>query len=201
MFGLSYCINLDNRKDRWEQVQEEFKKIDFYPTRFSAIENENKPRGCLQSHLAILKEARDKDQNVLIFEDDVELRIDAIEIIESALDELSEIDWTLFYLGGNILKPFHQYSNHLAKLNHCQSTHAYSANKKYLTPIIDFLEKNDFFIDVLYAEGIVPYTNSYITVPMVAIQRASFSDIENKIMTYDIPIERYNRYFIPLTKS
>ena len=33
----SICINLDSRKDKWEEVQPEFTKLGVTPERFSAI--------------------------------------------------------------------------------------------------------------------------------------------------------------------
>ena len=195
MFDLSYCINLDKREDRWKVCKKEFRKIDFYPERFSAIESHIPWLGCYKSHLAILKKAYGENKNVLIFEDDVEFIQDK-NIIENALNDLSDLPWHMFYLGGNILKPFYQKSKYLARLTHCQSTHAYGVNKLFLKPLIDFLERQEFIIDVLYAESVIPQSNSFITVPMVAIQRADYSNIEKTIMDYSIPMKRYNNFLI-----
>ena len=199
-FELSYCINLDERTDRWALCQGEFEKIKFYPERFSAIKNNNGAMGCLLSHIEILKIANERNKHVLIFEDDVFFLDNAKTIIESALDELINMDWKMFYLGGNILKPFYQRTNHLAELNHCQSTHAYAINKNYVKPILEFLEASSWYIDVLYADGVVPLGGCFITVPMAAIQRSDYSTIEKRIMTYEIPQKRYDTFFVPLTK-
>ena len=195
MFKLSYCINLDKREDRWKLCKKEFRKIGFYPERFSAIESSIPWLGCYKSHLAILKKAYGENENVLIFEDDVEF-IQNKEIIERALDELSSLPWQMFYLGGNILRPFFQQTPHLALLTHCQSTHAYGVNKEFLKPLIYFLEEKEYIIDVLYAESVVSQTNCFITVPMVAIQRADYSNIEKTIMDYSVPIQRYNTFLV-----
>lgn len=195
-FEMSYVVNLDKRPDRLKDCEDSWYKLNFYPERFSAIENENPALGCYLSHLEILKRARDANKNVLIFEDDVEVINFENKIVEKALDELYNLDWAMFYLGGNILKPFHQVDHHLARLTHCQSTHAYGISKKYLADIVGFLEKNIYVIDCLYADIVVPQLPCYITVPMVAIQRSDYSDIEKRKMTYDIPMERYNRYLV-----
>ena len=196
MFEMSYVINLDKRPDRLVACEDAWYKLNFYPERFSAIENENPSLGCYLSHLEILRKARDANKNVLIFEDDIEIINFEEKLIEKALDELYDLDWAMLYLGGNILKPFYQTSPHLAKLNHCQSTHAYSINKKYLPQIVEFVEKNIFIIDCLYADYVVPQLPCYITIPMMAIQRSDYSNIEKRKMTYDIPIERYNRFLV-----
>lgn len=196
MFPLSYCVNLDKRKDRWEKSLLEFSKIKFTPPRFSAIEHPIPAAGCRLSHLTILKEALDKNENVLIFEDDVKFINYGKSIINKALDELINLEWDMIYFGGNILKPFYQIMPHLAKLSHCQSTHAYGVNKKFLTLLVPWLEKNNFTIDVLYADGVIPFHRCYITVPMVAIQRQDYSNIEKKVMSYDVPVSRYNHFLI-----
>ena len=198
MFELSFCINLDERTDRWEESKKEFEKINHLPERFSAIKHDNPSFGCFYSHLVILNRAVSENKNVLIFEDDVEfIQDDTLSIIESALEELSNMEWDMLYLGGNILKPFYQVTDHLARLSHCQSTHAYAVNKNFLPTLEEYLRKNVYIIDVMYAEGVIPYTNSYIVYPMIAIQRSSYSDIEKREMTYDIPLERYNKFFVP----
>jgi GR25 family glycosyltransferase involved in LPS biosynthesis len=196
IFELSYCINLKKRTDRWNQCQEEFKKINFYPERFNAIENENPALGCYLSHLEILKRARDANKSVLIFEDDVEVIHFEDKIIEKALDELYNMDYAMFYLGANLMNPCYQVTQHLARLTWAQSAHSYAINKKYLSQIVDLVENNLTFIDVIYAQGVCPNLPCYITVPMITIQRTGFSNIENKEMNYDIPIQRYNQHLV-----
>lgn len=198
MFELCYCINLDSRKDRWQKTQFELEILDISPERFKAIEHSMGWMGCSQSHLSILKEARRKKKNVFIFEDDVQIINYEKGILESALNELSDWGWAMFYLGGNPLAPFHQVSDHLAKLNYAHSTHAYGINKDYLDRIISAIElfEGIYPIDVIYAKVIMPVFGCYITVPMLASQRDSYSNVEKKIMTYEIPIARYNQFLI-----
>lgn len=195
-FPLKYIINLDERPDRLKLANEEFKKIGIKPERFSAIKNENGAIGCYLSHLNILREALYRDENVIIFEDDVELADNYKDVVESALDEIQDLEFDMIFFGGNILRPAYQVTKHLAKLTHCQSTHNYCVNKKFLPQLVPFLEYNQFIIDVLYAENVVTQKNCYITVPMVAIQRTDFSSIEKQTMSYDIPIARYNQFLV-----
>jgi GR25 family glycosyltransferase involved in LPS biosynthesis len=196
LFPLQYLINLDERKDRLQLAEKEFAKIGISPMRFSAIKNENPALGCFQSHLEILKIAREKNQNVLIFEDDIEFIKGAKEIIESSLSDLNTGYWDLWYGSGNILKPAYQISKHLARLTHCQSTHFYSCHKDFLDTLISFLENNIYIIDVLYSQIIIPNNKCYISVPMAGIQRTDFSTIENQIMSYDIPVARFNQFLV-----
>lgn len=198
IFDDIYCINLKERTDRWELAQKEFQKIGIQPKRFDAIKHATPWMGCRLSQIAILSKALKENKSVLIFEDDVEFPNFEPDILEKALEEISNYSWDMFYLGGNILKPFYQVSAHLAKLNHCQSTHAYGVNKKFLPNLVPFLEQVEIIIDVVYANAVIPQSNCYITVPMLAIQRASYSDIEKTIMTYEIPMERYKQFLVPM---
>lgn len=197
LFELQYCVNLDEREDRWEQAKKEFDKINVYPQRFSAIKKENPALGCFLSHLEILKEAERQNKNVLIFEDDIEFINYDEELINAISQEIGNYHWwDMLYLGGNILKPFYQASNYLGKLTHCQSTHAYGVNRYFLTRLINWLERNIYILDVIYADTVVPHNNCFITIPMLAIQRTDYSDIERREMSYDIPIARYNKFLV-----
>jgi glycosyl transferase family 25 len=196
MFEMSYVINLNSRPDRLKACEESWYKLNFYPERFEAIENENPALGCYLSHLEILRRARDANKNVLIFEDDIEIINFEENLVEKTMDELYYLDWAMWYGAGNILKPFYQITPHLAKLNHCQSTVFYGINKKYISPIVDFIEKNHTFIDVIFAEGVIPQLPCFISVPMIGIQRTDYSDIEKRMMTYDVPVERYNKFLV-----
>lgn len=198
-FSGIYCINLESRKDRWRSSEKEFKKIGISPSRFSAIFDSYPPRGCLKSHIKLLEQhQKNGGGNVLIFEDDVEFVEDASDIVKEALDEINNIKWDFLYLGGNILKNFYQETKRLARLTHCQSTHAYSINGNFINKVLSILKNEDYFIDLIYSQKIVPFKKCYITVPMVAIQREGYSDIEKGMMNYNIPINRYREHFVPL---
>src|SRR5205823_9560241 len=77
------CINLDRRPERWRRMESRFSKLDLWPVeRFAAVDGatvqipERWPEspgayGCLQSHLAVVRQARAmKRESVLIMEDD-----------------------------------------------------------------------------------------------------------------------------------
>jgi hypothetical protein len=74
-------------------------------------------------------------------------------------------------------------------------------NRKFLPVVINFLESNSTLktglcLDQLYADYLVPNCKAYIIVPMVARQRSDFSTIENRKMTYDLPVKRYWNYLV-----
>src|SRR2546425_364278 len=88
-FPYQICINLDKRSDRWSRMRARFSDNGLeLVVRFPAIDGTrmNIPAswqsfpgayGCLQSHLAVVEQAREQAQpSVLIFEDDVVLAPD-----------------------------------------------------------------------------------------------------------------------------
>jgi GR25 family glycosyltransferase involved in LPS biosynthesis len=68
-FEKIYCINLENRKDRWEESLVEFKKHNLTADRYDAINGKEVgslgrlsrgEHGCLLSHLNVIKDAKEK---------------------------------------------------------------------------------------------------------------------------------------------
>jgi GR25 family glycosyltransferase involved in LPS biosynthesis len=207
-FGLQVYINLDKRKDRDEQVKQEFSKLGINPIRKSGfipvgIESSwwTGAVGCMISHMQIIQSALLLNTSVFIFEDDIFFNNEhALNTLNMACNELKDVEWDFLYASGNILKPFQQVSPHLAKLNHIQSTCAYGINKNFLQIVLDniHLDKIDRPIDVIYSD-MAPNHNFYITVPMCGIQRDSFSDIEGTNVNYSSYLEkRYNENLIKL---
>ena len=69
----AYYINLDHRTDRREEMEHELQALNLSAIRFPGFAHTYGPIGCLQSHLAVLREARSRGlPRVLIFEDDFE---------------------------------------------------------------------------------------------------------------------------------
>jgi GR25 family glycosyltransferase involved in LPS biosynthesis len=208
MFPLIVFINLDSRQDRLHESRKEFEKLGINPIRVAGhvFNGTNNPQhnaiaGCTISHIRCLRMAQEYKCNVLIFEDDVKFVNHYKAIIPNALDELGKLDWSLFYLGGNILQPFHQVSNYLAKLNWCQSTHSYGIRYEFIDTLLSIIPTNQICpLDLVYTNLVVPKYNCYITAPqMVAVQRDSYSDIEGCNANYESYLERrYNENFIPM---
>jgi group I intron endonuclease len=211
LFPLQTVINLDQREDRLKLcMEEEFPSFNMHPIRKPGILFTEGPNpwwngaiGCMLSHLSILKAAMYMDVNVFIFEDDIKF-IKGKHGIRNAIgcgcEELKDLDWDMFYLGANILKPFNQVTPHLAKLNFAQSTCSYGVNKKFIPKLLSYFDLNNIVepIDMTYATKVIPNCNAYITVPIVAIQRDSFSDIEQTDVNYSSYLEK--RYWDNLIK-
>jgi GR25 family glycosyltransferase involved in LPS biosynthesis len=106
-FDKIYCINLNSRKEKWENVEKQFKKHNLNVTRFEAVNGNNLPKnnillqgelGCLHSHLEIFKEAKKNNfKKILIFEDDICFSNDFLQKIEC----INNISWKILYLGAS----------------------------------------------------------------------------------------------------
>ena len=196
-FDKIYCINLDERTDRWEQAQKEFIKLGIVDVeRFSAVRHEKGAIGCRESHLKIIKKVKELGlRNVLIFEDDVLVLEEAINSVEKSLDELNTLEWDLFYFGATIdpnVGRLTKISDNLVKTNFAYTTHAYAVNGVIFDLILDQAPLHGI-IDVFYCRYIVPRGNSYIINPMLCIQQESYSDIEKHHSNYWWMIDFFNK--------
>lgn len=212
LFPLQVVINLDKREDRLKQcMEEEFPKINTIPIRKPGVIVDVAPTawwngavGCMLSHYHILESAVLLDTNVFIFEDDISfITPDPTYVLDNACEELSNMEWDMFYIGGNLMKSARQVSFSLAKLTHCQSTVAYGVNKKFIKKLLSYINLTliDRPIDMIYADTVIPNHNCFISVPMLVVQRDSYSDIEGDIVKYKDYLEkRYWYNLIPLTK-
>lgn len=193
VFPISYYVNLDTRTDRRKAVEKEFAKINYKSQRHSARTDVT----TTISHLEILKNAVSLGENVLIFEDDAEFIDENLIYLDVILKDLSHIEWDMFYIGGNLLRPAYQTSKHLARLSHCYSAHAYGVNKNFVPILADIVEHNTKqIIDVIYGDYVVPNSKAYISIPMLCIQAESYSDILKRNIDYSIPMQRYEHFLI-----
>ena len=195
-FDAVYCINLDERTDRWEQAQKEFRKMGVENVkRFSAIKHEKGNVGCRGSHLEIVREVKKLGfNNVLIFEDDV-LVVGDLTNINEALEELTTVDWDLFYFGATVdpnVGRLTEITDNLVRTNFAYTTHAYAINSHMFDYI---LEQGPYhgIIDVFYNQKIVSRGNSYIINPMLCIQQESYSDIEGHYADYGWMLDFFNK--------
>lgn len=177
LIDKTYCINLDSRRDRWEQVTYQFEQvgIENSVTRVPAIIHEDPRRGCLESHFFCIRDAVENGyENILIFEDDVYFLNYDNKVLSDVVDSLEhDCRWDLFYLGGNVMYPAKFVHKHIFKARFF-STHAYIVNCRAFKKIFHATVP----IDKWYAWNTV----SYGLYPMYATQDETFSDIRLKKM-------------------
>jgi GR25 family glycosyltransferase involved in LPS biosynthesis len=210
-FDHIFCLNLDKRKDRWEDSQVEFKKHNIENVeRFSAIDGMalNLPLsnnidqngyvhpphinginigaiGCGLSHLFMIKIAKRAGyKNILILEDDVCFHENLNIEFEKAVQNLPN-DWDMLYFGGNHFagKPIH-YDDNLYRITCTVTTHAIGINYKMYDNLIDRLINISKPTDCSYAD-LQKMTNCYVTNPHLAWQKSGYSDVQTSVQGYE----------------
>ena len=182
--GAIYCINLTEREDKYKYMQEvsmkEKIKVDF----MRVSKHSDPRRGCLESHLEVLREAKERDlPNVLILEDD-------IEFLKSIRDIEIPEEWDMLYLGGNHIEVNEEITNNWFKIK-SWSTYGYIVNKDFYDKLITGLSTTKKEIDRYYIENIHPNYRVYMINPKIVVPNLQFnySDIEGKEMDYSFLTE------------
>jgi len=193
-FDHIYILNLDKRPDRWQAIQRQLRLAGIVKaTRFPAIERQPGWVGCYESHLAMLKKARDAGaRNVLILEDDAELYSDWQLNWRFGKRQI-KADWDMLYLGYNldpaaVTEPPQFVASNMLLLNDALTTHAYAVNQQCLDRLIAYAESNidtGVPIDVVYAKH---FSNikAYGIYPMLFNQAAGMSDILGCISNFPL---------------
>ena len=197
-FKKIYCINLNSRAERWENASQQFSKNQLEVKRYEAIDGKKinpvnglKPGqlGCIMSHLNILKECQENNvENVLITEDDVEFCDDLNSKFFEYEKELPE--WDILYLGANhaLCNPYERnppikVTDHVYKVLHAYSTHAYAVNKSCYNVLIDHISLMNDPLDVMYSQ-LQKYLKVYVFRPHLAWQTNGYSDIMEENVDY-----------------
>lgn len=202
-FDEIYCINLDERTDRWQHAQLEFEKAGILDRviRFSAIKHEDGRLGIIKSNLAIIKIAKEKKlKNVLVFEDDFKFIVDDIQnTLKKSLEQSKDIEWYLFYLGANTQEKLIKFNPHLILLRNSFAVHSMAYNYKMYDIFInrfdklDKISKFEDILDVFLASQIQQQYVCLMTNPMMTTQINSYSDIEKTIVDYSFIEDRYKK--------
>ncbi len=177
---IAYCINLQDRPDKWEQVQPELGKLNINVLRWNATKLNPGYDGCRESHLALLEHARYTypDELIMVLEDDVEFVTQfPWHDIKQCLEEVPH-SWDVLYLGATLNQPLERWSSHLFRLKKGWTTHAMIFNNQ--NGVIDFILENrggEHKIDVFYANVLQENFKCFISYPLIANQRNGYSDI------------------------
>lgn len=202
-FDEMYCINLDDRTDRWEHAQKEFEKVGILDRvkRFSAKREDDGRIGIINSNLAIVKMAKSKGlNNVLVFEDDVEFIVDYPEkYLKKAILQIGNLDWALFYLGANTHDKLIKIKHNLILLKNAYAVHSMAYNKRIYDKFIQKYEglktisKHEDILDVYLAEQIQSKYICLMVNPMLTTQMNDYSDIEKHLVNQSYIEERFKK--------
>lgn len=195
LFPHKFCINLDRRLDRWQDVTKEFDKFGITNvTRWSAFDgstiNDSQYMrrgeiGCTRSHSSLMQHCLDNNiDEVLIFEDDVVFSPFVIDLFNQSFKDIPN-DWQMIYLGGN---HYHggliSIKNNIYRMTHTYAMHGYIIR----TPAMEWMVENckdERYISDVYAAQYHAIAPCYTFLPVLAFQKADYSDLQEGYRNYD----------------
>lgn len=198
-----YCfyINLDRRQDRRIQLEGELSKLGIEGERFAAIAREPGGLGCTQSHIAVLKLARErKYPSVLILEDDFESLVSKDVWDETIANIPETYDVILVAYNLQIGIPF---NDRFGKVIESQSTPGYIIHSSYYDTLIarweeglalyeQYPEHHWLYILDQYWKPLQPVGNWYYTRMCLGRQRAGYSDLSKTFVDHHNGYVDYN---------
>ncbi len=185
-----YCINLKIRKNKKIFIENQARILDLDIEFFNAIRNKKNPAvGCLQSHLSIIKMAKQNNyEKILIIEDDCKFLLKP----ELNINKIPK-DWEMLYLGGSIQTVLDKDSiQNIRNRNWvnmtCHTTHSYILHSRAYDEVITNLENYKEPVDVYYNDIFHKKGTSYMLYPQMTSQKAGWSDIENQNKEYSLKV-------------
>ena len=159
----AYYINLDYRTDRKDFFENQINKLGLDVERYEAVKlnlnnidnpfndkNWHKKMGCCQSHINIIKLAKKQNlKNVWILEDDCVFVDGFLEKAQKCIDELKELEWDVFYFGGEPNRKSQPHSDLLVRTNGVYGAHSYIVNHTFYDKVIKGIPPNSL-LDVFY---------------------------------------------------
>ena len=185
-FDGGFYLNLDKRTERREAFEIRSKEAGIEVERFSAIQlkEQDVPNpfngkdwhikiSCTYSHFEMIKEAKRRGwKNCLIFEDDCVFVDGFASKIKQCVEELKDIEWDIFYMGGEPNGLCNNVSDSLAKCTTgMYGTHAYAINECFYDKVINLSYKMGV-IDTIYMG--MYYNNYYMSKELLAWQDDDF---------------------------
>ena len=190
-FARKVCMNLDRRPERWWRMKERLAKHNIDGVvRFSAVDGERltpPPEwrastgayGCMQTNIAIIKEAAERRwPEVLILEDDVIFDDDLETKFPEFIAQLPA-DWDMLFFGCMHRREPVRVSENVLKLSYSTSTYAYAVRDTAYAAFIELHSASRLPVDVnnrLLQERF----NCYAFSPHLAWVEGGFSDTHGR---------------------
>lgn len=190
-------INLGHRTDRWNETLQEMKRMGLeMPLRFDAHSHPNGAVGCASSHMTVLQEALIAGaETAWVFEDDVQFLVSPsllAEMIKEFLDGDADVLCLGWWTEG-VTPSLH--SKLLRRATNIQTTSCYIAKRKAIPELVSVFKTSvmgllqgghprQFAADQIWKP--LQLKNEWvICFPRAVTQRASFSDIERRVIDYE----------------
>jgi len=204
----AYYINLDYREDRKESFEKRVNDLNIPVERFPAnimnAEDVVNPFGDPRwhnkvsnyfTHLAVVRKAKEEGlKNVWVFEDDCTFTDGFIEKARRCIDDLKEIEWDMFYFGGEPNKLTEYHSENIVKTSGIYGAHSYLVNHTFYDKILTMTIISP--IDVHYLNYHCDHKKYYLSKEILCSQDGeSYSDIWGQTIKRDQVYENaYNLY-------
>lgn len=200
-FDAVYVINLDHRADRLSNFVQGFRKIGLEKKEVESIVRRwpatsvphDGARGCILSHLAIVKEAKAKGyKKILVFEDDaLPFSVNKVDYLKTSID-VREEDWDVYYLGYNSHQKLNLTAPSSLLAEEIFSTHAIAYSHTFFDRFIQSFERDEIkILDVWLRYQVQPNARCLASYPLLFTQSTGYSDIEKKEVSYDFIVSRY----------
>jgi hypothetical protein len=195
-----FYINLEERTDRKEHAENEFKKIGVTPERINAVRDEHGAIGCSISHIKALELAKHRGYPyILICEDDItflnpELLLENLHKFENCQESN---DWDVIMLIGNVYSIYEILSDFHVRIEFSKTAAGYIVHSRYYDTLL-----NNFYIGLyglvnrIHGEitggyevdtywGVLQSVDKwYMIIPKTVTQYPCYSDIEKKHVDY-----------------
>ncbi len=193
-----YCINLEERRDRWASVQEEWRKLsDTHIVRWGGVDTrgENWHLWCLLSHRQIIEEAQKNNHpSVTVVEDDIQYHggADTLNVLSQ---DIQKTEWSIFYFWGSFCHRdfpcIQRYSDKLYRAIGVRGTFGICYNANIYDILLKTLPKNmeearvflkkytafDYYLAIFFQKDYL----CFIGEDPVLLSKKSYSDITKKI--------------------
>ncbi len=182
-FEEVYVINLPHRIDRRVEMEEHLMAHGIPFTIFPATYDENGIKGLVETMKRLCRHILEKDQkNVIILEDDAQFLVgNPVAFLKEILPQVPA-HYEILYLGLNLMSRPARMSENILRVYDCYSTHAMAYSQEAIRFVLERLEATELKpYDIFIRDEILGRGAAFCTFPMMATQRESYSDIENKV--------------------
>lgn len=184
--GKIVVLGLEARADRWARCEEIFRHFGIRHYVYHKTEEDITDLwGKASRDFLAMVRLHFNGEFTVFLEDDFELAENYDTVLEKAWEDLPS-DFDLLYMGANLTAPADRVSDNLVKLNGAWTVHGVIFSKKFSDYVIDNYSYERCGVFDEWLRKIAPDKNFYMTYPMVAWQRASYSNFTKSNVAYEL---------------
>ena len=141
--------------------------------------------GLITTHINLLTESiKEGYESILLLEDDIYFTPEILNY-EEYMDMVPD-DWDMIYFGGNhnlhMGAQLNKINDKVARLHSTYGLQCIAVKNTVYKPMLEKIKEKKLPIDVYYTNLVQKKYNCYGFYPSMALQRVSFSDLQNQVM-------------------